>query len=172
MQNDNFPSHSWIMMVDIWKPHRRSINQPTDPRCDDDLQEELRVFTEDVVYQNVLTDVWGIRVKTSRRRCPAKQSDATSRHQDSNMYEGRAGWVTAIPQSQTSQWGHFLWRPQVLVKLGTTRTTMAATATAATARFQPPVSLCWERDEDMWVELLPVTFKDKEKTTGRLKTKV
>lgn len=33
---------------------------------------------------------------------------------------------------------------QVLVKLGTTRTTMAATATAATTRFQPLVSVCGE----------------------------
>lgn len=30
--------------------------------------------------------------------------------------------------------------PQALVKLGTTRTTKAATATAATARFQPAAS--------------------------------
>lgn len=37
---------------------------------------------------------------------------------------------------------HFLFRPQTLVKLGTTRTATAATATAATTRFQPSASLC------------------------------
>lgn len=87
--------------------------------------------------QHSLTSV-AFRVKPQWQRRPTQQSDATSRHQDSNMYEGsaRMGDGTISQSSQSSQCP-----PQALVKLGMTRTAMAATATAATARFQPSVSV-------------------------------
>lgn len=93
-----------------------------------------------------LTDVCGVW-----SRC---RGDATSRHQDGHMYEGSTGWMKAIPQSYSSPWGRFLCTPQALVKLGTTRTAMAATATATTARFQPSQSRCREMTRQVRIKFI------------------
>lgn len=102
-----------------------------------------------LLFSPELADISGILTKTWTPYCRTKRSDVTSRHCDGNMYECSAEWVTAIPQYHTFQWGHFLFSPQALLKLGTTRTAMAATATAATTRFQPSALFCRGREENM-----------------------
>lgn len=160
MQNSKFWLDSRLRTADDWKPASRSINPPL-TTC--------RKSWESLWTTILLLLPPGLAVQ----RPATKHSDATSRRQDGDMYEGGAGWLTAIPQSQTSRRGHFPCSPQALVKLGTTRTTMAATATAATARFQPSAPLCWETDGEVrgqhltvphwWITGIPawsITFWD------------
>lgn len=90
-------------MVDI----RESVNNTTDLQYKDALQEEsllVKQFFLLLFPQRSLTSV------AKGSNCPHGAVPRNTAMQQADMYEGGAGWVTAIPQSQSSQdvpRGHF-----------------------------------------------------------------